>query len=289
MAPHTRQAREAERTLSVQTLAIASISSAVAAIVVSQFWKGGTAPAAAVTPIVVSIVSELLRKPTQAISSRVTGDRAAVLPEGTGAGPPARSEATATVPARDLESEAPATERLPPPLHQEGRPPKPSSERETRSAGQVSYHRAGRNGAGGPAVAGRRLPVRVVALTAGLAILIGATIVTVPELIAGESVGKGRGGTTLFGGGQSVPADRDGSEPQESEQPQQQQDDGAQQQDEQQPQAPPREPESGSEQKSSPSQPPRTTPPQSAPQPQPQPQQPQQSQPGQAPPAPSSP
>ena len=46
MASQTRQARGAERKLSVQTLAIASVSSVVAAVVVSQFWKGGTAPAA---------------------------------------------------------------------------------------------------------------------------------------------------------------------------------------------------------------------------------------------------
>ena len=46
--------------LSFETLLIAAIASAVAAVVVSRFWQGGTPIAAAITPIVVSLVSERL-------------------------------------------------------------------------------------------------------------------------------------------------------------------------------------------------------------------------------------
>lgn len=218
MASQTRQAREAERKLSVRTLAIASISSAVAAVVVSQFWKGGTAPAAAVTPVIVSLVSELLHKPAQAITARVTTDRTAVLPEGAGAGAPAQRTAVAAAgPARDLEAPKPASEERPPPLRAAGEEPVPSDERESREA-PISYHRAGADGraAGG----GRRFPVRVVAATAALAILIGALIITVPELIAGDSLGKTSGGTTLFGGGKPSSNQTQDSQRQDGSQPQ---------------------------------------------------------------------
>ncbi|MDQ3587535.1 MAG: hypothetical protein M3350_10705 [Actinomycetota bacterium] len=211
MASQTRQAREAERKLSVRTLAIASVSSAVAAVVVSQFWKGGTAPAAAVTPVIVSLVSELLRKPTEAISARVTTDRTAVLPEAAGAGAPtARTMVATGAPARDSEGPRPASEERPPPLRATGEEPVPSDKREVRGT-PVTYHRAGADGRHGGG--GRRFPVRLVAATAALAILIGAAILTVPELIAGDSLGK-RGGTTLFGGGKSSSDNTQGGESQ---------------------------------------------------------------------------
>ena len=215
MASQTRQAREAERKLSIQTLAIASISSAVAALVVSQFWKGGTAPAAAVTPVIVSLVSELLRKPTEAISARVTTERTAILPEGMGAGAPTeRTEVATAAPARDFEGPKPAAQERPPPLRgTDG--PVPSHEREPREP-PVTYHRAGTNGRAG--AGGGRLPVRVVAVTAALAVLIGAAILTIPELIAGDSLGKTSGGTTLFGGGKK--SSEDGEERPDASQPQ---------------------------------------------------------------------
>ena len=197
MASQTRQAREAERKLSVRTLAIASVSSAVAAVVVSQFWKGGTAPAAAVTPVVVSLVSELLHKPSQAITARVTSERTAVLPEGRGAGAPAEKTEVAAGPAPDAEGSPLASQGRPPPPRERGEEPVSSDTREAREPA-VTYHRAGANGR--PAAGSRKFRVRVVAATAALAILIGAAIVTVPELIAKESVGKGKGGTSLFGG-----------------------------------------------------------------------------------------
>ncbi len=49
--------------ISVTTLIIASAASAAAAFVVSRVWGAGTLIGAAVTPVIVAIVTELLRKP----------------------------------------------------------------------------------------------------------------------------------------------------------------------------------------------------------------------------------
>src|SRR4051812_32708429 len=49
--------------LSLQTLVLAAASSAAAAIIVSHVWKNGTVVAAAMTPVIVAIVKELLAKP----------------------------------------------------------------------------------------------------------------------------------------------------------------------------------------------------------------------------------
>ena len=51
--------------LSVQTLVIAAVASAVAAIVTSTFWRGGTIFTAALSPVIIAIVKELLARPIQ--------------------------------------------------------------------------------------------------------------------------------------------------------------------------------------------------------------------------------
>lgn len=56
--------------LSLQTLVIASLSSLAAALFVHEFWPGGAILGAAVTPVIVALVSEALRKPAQAITRR---------------------------------------------------------------------------------------------------------------------------------------------------------------------------------------------------------------------------
>lgn len=52
----------------VLTLVIASASSVVAAVVVSQVWGPGTLIGAAATPIIVTFVGELLKKPAEKIT-----------------------------------------------------------------------------------------------------------------------------------------------------------------------------------------------------------------------------
>ncbi|HEX2084362.1 MAG TPA: hypothetical protein VHF89_01655 [Solirubrobacteraceae bacterium] len=58
--------------LSLQTLVIASLSSLAAALFIHEFWQGGAILGAAVTPVIVAIVSELLRKPADAFKGRTT-------------------------------------------------------------------------------------------------------------------------------------------------------------------------------------------------------------------------
>src|SRR3954454_5980382 len=70
--------------LSLQTLLIAAGASAAAAVIVSHLWKGGTVIAAAMTPVIVAIVKELLARPMESeivrkpVSKIASGSRAAL-------------------------------------------------------------------------------------------------------------------------------------------------------------------------------------------------------------------
>jgi hypothetical protein len=87
-----------ERRIDIRTLIIASLASAAAALITSQFWIRGTPIAAAVTPVLVTILSEALRHPTEKIADRFTAETDA-LPEAAGADPPPPSEETEPLPA----------------------------------------------------------------------------------------------------------------------------------------------------------------------------------------------
>ena len=174
--------REEESRLQVRTLIIASAASLAAALITSRFWVQGTPIAAALTPVIVTIVSELLHRPTEAIAKRVTTDRTAILPQATGAGPPGHHDDEPARVARDLEGE-PAPVRV--------------------------YRPEPRSGWG-------RIHPKVVLVTAVLAFAIAAAVLTLPELIAGQSVGKGDRTTSLFGG-----RDRGNGEDEQQAQPDQ--------------------------------------------------------------------
>ena len=158
--------------MSIRTLLIASIASATAAIVTSQFWVRGTPFAAAITPVIVTLVSEMLHRPTEAIARRATIERPSILPEAGAAAPPAE----------------PAADKLP-----DRAPSEPGSEPE---APIRVYRQQPRRG-----IARRRkIAVGVVVTTAVLAFAIAAAALTLPELITGNSISKGDRHTTLFGG-----------------------------------------------------------------------------------------
>src|SRR5918999_391730 len=94
MSSHSRTAeREEERRLNMRTLVIASAASAAAALLTSQLWIAGTWIAAAMTPVIVSLVSELLHRPTERIARSFTGERGSLgagsLAAAAGAGRPA--------------------------------------------------------------------------------------------------------------------------------------------------------------------------------------------------------
>ena len=61
--------RQQQGGLSITTLAISAAASVAAAIVVHEVWKGGAILGAAVTPVIVAIVSETLRKPVDRVTS----------------------------------------------------------------------------------------------------------------------------------------------------------------------------------------------------------------------------
>jgi hypothetical protein len=69
--------REEERRLNMRTLTIASAASAAAAAVTSQLWIAGTWIAAALTPVLVALISEALHRPTERVVRARTTKRAA--------------------------------------------------------------------------------------------------------------------------------------------------------------------------------------------------------------------
>lgn len=207
MASQTRNsASEDERRQKVRTLTVASIASASAAIVVSQFWIAGTWMAAALTPVLVTIISEVLHKPTTVIAGRFTTERDAVLPEAGGAGRP------------PLERD----EVLPRRARSE-----PGSEDPQPAEAPVNVYRSG---AGRPRMSAPKRKVAIGAAVAmgALAFAISAIAITGTELITGGSIGKGSNRTTFVGGSKddaqkeqqdsTTPTDQQDTEQQDTEQ-----------------------------------------------------------------------
>jgi hypothetical protein len=157
--------------LSLQTLVISSMAAATAAIVVPTFWERGSVLATAITPIIVAIVSEALKKPADVITSatpkvsRRSATGAAVRseqPAGTGA----RGQGPEQVPPTRW-----GTEDDPFGLRQPERRPR------------------------------RQFPWRIAIVTGLIAAVIGAGVVTASELaIFGNQVGDSQRRTGLFGG-----------------------------------------------------------------------------------------
>lgn len=167
MSSQARDSRAEERRLSIRTLAIASASSAVAAIVTSRLWAAGTPIAAAMTPVLVTIVSEMLHRPAAKIVERFTVETDA-LPEAMGAGPPP--------PAVEDDDPEPVREQ----------PLRDPSSRGQSSGKLPDGVRVYRSGAGS-----RTLPWKLIATTAALAFVIGVVVLTLPRAIAGQSLLEG--------------------------------------------------------------------------------------------------
>src|SRR3954464_14813719 len=169
--------------LSLQTLLISAAAAVVAATVVPLFWEHGTVVATAMTPVIVALVSEGLRKPVQhvsAVAPRVTRR------SGTGA----------------------AVRRFDPSAAEARHPERVGS----RGDGPERFEPLPADARGGtPAVsdddpfglrqADRRRPrLKISLLTGLLAFLIAAAVVTASELaLFGGSVSSNQR-TSLFGG-----------------------------------------------------------------------------------------
>jgi hypothetical protein len=150
--------------LSIKTLLIAAAASAIAALVVPLFWERGTVFAAAMTPVIVSIVSELLKRPTEKMTEvtarRVTGGGVILEPR-----PEEPFDPLAPAPTEELEA-------LPQTTTQRAVHKRPLSGRQWR-----------------------------LAIVTGLVAFAGAAgVVTASELIAGDPVSSEGGRTTFFGG-----------------------------------------------------------------------------------------
>src|SRR5436190_10101452 len=174
MSSHTRERERGEtRRLSIRTLVIAFVAASVAGVVTSQFWIPGTWISTGLTPVLVALISELLHRPTEAVSRRLTSERTAPLPEAAGPAAPPPEDAD------------PLPQRV---------PAEPGSRDREAPAPPVQVYRRGR----GPSR--RRIAIGVVALTAVLAFAAAALAITSADLITGGSVGHGNRKTTLFGG-----------------------------------------------------------------------------------------
>jgi hypothetical protein len=161
--------------LSVTTLLIASASAAAAAVVVPLIWEGGGVVAAAITPIIVALTSEGLKRPVQKVQTVGVWRR---TPQGTVIRQPV---------GRDFEPVDPEEERW---EVEPERPDDPFGLREPPR--RVVFTR-------------RR--VKVALITAALAFVIAAVMVTVSELaIFGDSVSTSSR-TTFFGGSRAKKAD----------------------------------------------------------------------------------
>jgi hypothetical protein len=247
MSSHSRTAeREEERRLNMRTLVTASAASAAAALLTSQLWIAGTWIAAAMTPVIVSLVSEMLNRPSERIAKSFASDRGSLAAAG-GPSRPARAEEAS--PPRDLGSEAPIR------VYRAGEATR-TSRRAARVASGAGGQATGGRGVGagaadrgpgsrgpvlgapgmppagrGPATRRRKIAFGAVFGTAAIAFVIAVAALTLPELVAGGSVGKNDGRTTLFGGKKSndrsskeqAPQDTaEEEEPAPEEQPQQQ-------------------------------------------------------------------
>ena len=183
MPPATRTEREEERRLNTRTLTIASVASATAAAVTSQLWIAGTWIAAALTPVLVTLISEAMHRPTERIARAWTSEQ---------------REARSTRTVSTTRAEPTAVTGTPGPV------------RVYRQSGPRTT------------LTRRRIAIGTVAATAATAFVIGLAVLTTADLVSGGSVGKGSGRLTLGGGGGGSDENGDTQQPAQDSAPQRQ-------------------------------------------------------------------
>lgn len=167
--------------LSISTLLISAAAAVAAAVVVPLIWERGTLVATAMTPVIVALVSEGLRKPAEKIT--------AVTPRVT------RRTATGAA-LRRFDPDAART-RHPESVGARGRGPE-RYEPDIPAGGVSAHDPFGLREADGP----RRNWWKIGLATGLLAFVIGASVITLSELAGGGSV-AGHERTSLFGGSTS--------------------------------------------------------------------------------------
>src|SRR3954468_20364729 len=161
--------------LSLQTLVIAAAASAAAAIIVSHVWKNGTVVAAAMTPVIVAIVkellakpmeSELVRKPVHEVSRGAAPSRRGAA-SGAGVGPQGAAPPSSHAPVEPPQVEPPPSTNGVSPTTPDGFPPTATD------AGMTPIRTYGRPPR-------RRLHLKIAIVTGLVAFLIAAAVLTLP-------------------------------------------------------------------------------------------------------------
>jgi hypothetical protein len=164
--------------LSITTLLISAVGAVAAATIVPLFWQRGTLIATAMTPVIVALVSEGLRRPAEKISAAA----------------PRVARRTATGAAVRRFDPAAARTRHPESVGARGRGPERYAP-DVPHGGVSAHDPYGLRAAAGP----RRSWWKIGLATGLLAFVIGAGVVTASELVGGGSV-AGDERTSIFGG-----------------------------------------------------------------------------------------
>ncbi|HET8755225.1 MAG TPA: hypothetical protein VFM58_04410 [Solirubrobacteraceae bacterium] len=163
--------------ISIQTLAISSASAVAAAVIIPLVWERGTLIATAMTPVIVALVSEALRKPAEAIGT--------VAPRVT-----RRSATGAAVRSPERYEPLPETEAF---------DPLPADER------NGVPHVRDDDPFGLRAAPKPRRHWKIALATGAIAFLIAAVFLTSSELVFGGATTRQGGRTNLFGGSTPTP------------------------------------------------------------------------------------
>jgi hypothetical protein len=177
----------------IQTLFITAVASAAAAFACSKIWAPGTLAAAAFTPVIVAILKEALAKSTAVVAKAVPPVRGVVRSARIEDMPDPSAAPGTLPPVGSLSADAPSEPATWIAQQQPGEfPVDASAEVAGRVAqpGEITYHDTPSS----------RRGWKLAIITGLLGFLIGAVIITVPELMAGSSASGGGRETTLFGG-----------------------------------------------------------------------------------------
>ena len=187
-----KDARRGSR-ISLETLIIASLASAAAAFAASRIWGTGTLISAAVTPVVVALVSEFLRRPVQTVAASASAKQVRKV-----RGVPAIRKRTIAAPGDPMGVNAdpaiPAEQRSPSGQAAPRRRVEPPAAI-TPNVEPIKYY--GKADTWRP----RWRPAVVTGL---VAFAIVVALYTVPDLLAGRSITGNGQPTTFFGGSANV-------------------------------------------------------------------------------------
>jgi hypothetical protein len=169
----------ADSGIELTTLFLSAVASAAAAYITSKIWAPGTLFSAAMSPVIVALVKEGLRRPTEKVVEVVPG--VVTVPRSRWAR--VRPDEAGLV--RE-DPAPPAAEPVAPDAPHVILPPVVAADH-----GPVNVY----------STRARRLRWRLAVITGLLGFAICVVLFTVPELISGQSIGRSSGhATTLFGG-----------------------------------------------------------------------------------------